>query len=73
MHITTTMMIDMPQNHHTDALHPTKDNHWKCHWFNTAITSLLPATLKPGNQAAMMKDADTGTLAMNATTSSPCY
>jgi hypothetical protein len=32
---TTTMMVHTPKNHHTEALHPTKDNHWKYHWFIT--------------------------------------
>jgi hypothetical protein len=28
------MMIDPPRDHHTEALHPTKENHWRYHWFN---------------------------------------
>jgi hypothetical protein len=27
-------MTDPPRDHHTVALHPTKDNHWRYHWFD---------------------------------------
>jgi hypothetical protein len=30
-----TMPSHAPQDHHTEALHPTRENHWKYHWFDT--------------------------------------
>jgi hypothetical protein len=33
-HKTTTMAMHAPQDHHTEALHPTRYNHWKYHWFD---------------------------------------
>jgi hypothetical protein len=46
---TTTMTADTPQNHHTEALHPTRNNHWQYHWFNPDQfpSPSHPATWKP--------------------------